>query len=331
LSEDARVTLEPAMEYAYEMYEHLRVAWLPELNGGGTAFGRQYVLVARKRIGKVDRACEMCAGPGFIGFSLLAHGLCDSLCLCDVNPAAIDAIEHTIRINGLQDRVSVYLSDALEGIPEQEQWDLVVGNPPHFMGPQTAAGALLSNDPEWSVHRRFYATVRAHLKPHGQCVIQENYRGSSEETFLPMLDGTGMEYAGSFMVADGVGAESLLNAMYFFCTRARHEELVSVNVPPVQEIALRRDDAGCAIVANRPDAQLLILPLKQKYVFTAPDASSGVAVELRSTDPPIVIQTTLPYTSAESEPISPRRVIAIPTMPCQIADPQSGHELIRFE
>ena len=38
--------------------------------------------------------------------------------------------------NGLQDRVRVYLSDGLNGIPSSEKWDLVVSNPPHFLAGQ---------------------------------------------------------------------------------------------------------------------------------------------------------------------------------------------------
>ena len=52
------------------------------------------------------RAFEWCAGPRFIGFSLLGHGLCDTLCLADINPEAVSACERTIADNALTDRVS---------------------------------------------------------------------------------------------------------------------------------------------------------------------------------------------------------------------------------
>ena len=83
------------------------------------------------RIGRQERTFEWCAGPGFIGFSLLGHGLTDTLCLADVNPAAVDACNETIRRNGLEGRVDVYVSDGLAAIPASERWNLVVGNPPH--------------------------------------------------------------------------------------------------------------------------------------------------------------------------------------------------------
>jgi len=106
---------------------------------------------------KQPRVFEWCAGPGFIGFSLLAHGLCDTLCLADINPAVVAACRRTIARNGLAGRVSAYLSNNLRSIPATERWDLIVANPPHFIDQDV--GDLRTHDPDWSVHREFFATV----------------------------------------------------------------------------------------------------------------------------------------------------------------------------
>ena len=83
---------------------------------------------------RARRACFSGArGPGFIGFALLGYGFCDTLCLADINPEAVDACRRTVIQNRLAERVAVYHSDNLDGIPASEQWDLVVGNPPHFV------------------------------------------------------------------------------------------------------------------------------------------------------------------------------------------------------
>src|SRR3954468_4442546 len=115
-------------------YNQIAVNYLPELDGGGMTFGPQYLGVIRQKLGRIGHAFEYCAGPGFIGFSLLANGLCDRLTLADVNPAAVKAVEATSRENHLEDRVTVYQSDCLDSIPETEKWDLVVSNPPHWDG-----------------------------------------------------------------------------------------------------------------------------------------------------------------------------------------------------
>jgi hypothetical protein len=315
------------MKYQYQKYGCLRVAWTEELDGGGRDFGQQYTTFVQKRIGKTERLFEFCAGPGFIGFSLLARGLCKSLCLADVNPDAVRAIEHTIGLNALGDRVSVYLADALYGIPDHEQWDLVVGNPPHYSGVQTGDGGLLRNDPEWSVHRRFYANVRRHLNPYGRCVVQENYLGSSQGIFLGMLEGTGLEYDGSFMVAEG--SMSPLNTFYFFCTRVRHDVITAVDSGPVRRIELCREADGSIAVRNAEHNEPLTLSIGQKYGFCVADGAA-LAVSVRCVESASAMQATIPAVQSACGQSNQTDVLAIPTCPCRIADPLTGIELVRF-
>ena len=78
-------------------------------------------LLRKRNMPKVARAFEWCAGPGFIGFSLLAHGLCDTLCLADVNPEAVAACRRTIARNGLAGKAAAYVSDNLKDIPASER------------------------------------------------------------------------------------------------------------------------------------------------------------------------------------------------------------------
>jgi hypothetical protein len=187
--------------YLKESYHDIQVSWLPILDGGGRTFGQTYVPVVREMFGKVGRVYEFCCGPAFIGFSLLAEGLCDSLCLSDVNPAAVAAVNDTIQRHGLQDRVQVYLSDGLTAVPEYEKWDLVVSNPPHFEVDSEEAYRenIRLNDQNWRIHRDFYAHVRNHLNPGGTILFQENHLGSEESTFAGMVQENGFEYIDSFL------------------------------------------------------------------------------------------------------------------------------------
>ena len=160
----------------------MRVSYKQHLDGGGSTFGQDFVPLLRDRgMPKVARAFEWCAGPGFIGFSLLAQGLCETLCLADVNPEAVAACRRSVARNRLEAKVAVYLSDNLEDIPASEQWDLVVSNPPHFI--DSGIGHLRYHDPDWRVHRGFFGTVARHLKPGGVVVLQENNAGSTPDTF----------------------------------------------------------------------------------------------------------------------------------------------------
>jgi 16S rRNA G1207 methylase RsmC len=135
-------------------YDGLSVYYHSGLDGGGGTFGQEYRDLSQWA-GQPPRrrVFEWCAGPGFIGFSLLAYGLCDSLGLADVNEAAVDACRITAAENGLEDRVWVYHSDNLASVPGTERWDLVVGNPPHF------ADAFEGDPPSprwgWQLHGEF--------------------------------------------------------------------------------------------------------------------------------------------------------------------------------
>lgn len=187
----------PMRDYFTVRYGALRVSYLPELDGGGMTFGQDFVGLVRERFGKVRHVFEFCAGPGFIGFSLLAHGLCERLTLADVNPAAVRACERTVRENGLEGRVAVYEADVLDGIPADERWDLVVGNPPHFDASEASyeeARRLI--DPGFRIHRRFYRDVSRHLVPGGSVVLQENRHASDGEVFVEMVRASGLELVG---------------------------------------------------------------------------------------------------------------------------------------
>ena len=184
-------------------YVNIQVAYLDHLNGGGMGFGQQYIPIVRDRIGRVGHVFEFCAGPGFIGFSLLAHNLCERLTLADVNPEAIAVCRETIRRNKLEARVSTYLSDGLDGIPDTERWDLVVGNPPHFFctSMEEYATDIKGCDPNFEIHRRFYRGVRKFLTPSGSVLLQENGNGSTKSDFELMIAEGGLEIADVFKIS----------------------------------------------------------------------------------------------------------------------------------
>jgi len=170
----------------------IKVDFKKHLDGGGADFGQDFIpFLKLRQMPRQRRVFEWCAGPGFIGFSLLAHGLAETLCLADVNAEAVAACRRTIRDNGLADRVAVYRSDNLNGIPAAEKWDLVVANPPHMA--DDFIDDLRTYDDEWHVHRGFFAAVGRFLQPGGVIVLQENNRGSTAETFAPMIEASGLQ------------------------------------------------------------------------------------------------------------------------------------------
>ena len=173
-------------------YAGIGISYREELDGGGTEFGQDFISFFTARgMPKQTRIFEWCSGPGFIGFSLLGHGFCESLCLADINPEAVASCKRTVEVNGLSDRVSVYQSDNLKNIPHSEKWDLVISNPPHFV--DQYEGDLRAHDPDWRIHREFFATIGDFLNVGGVIVLQENNRGSTVETFRQMIEQSGLE------------------------------------------------------------------------------------------------------------------------------------------
>jgi methylase of polypeptide subunit release factors len=172
-------------------YGPIAVRFKKHLDGGGTSFGQDLVtFLALRQMPPRQRVFEWCAGPGFIGFSLLARGMAQTLCLADINPEAVEAAQRTVTENGLGARVTVLRSDGLADIPAAERWDLVVSNPPHFI--DDWIDDLRSYDHGWHLHRAFFADVGRFLNPSGVIVLQENNRGSTAEMFRPMIEQAGL-------------------------------------------------------------------------------------------------------------------------------------------
>ena len=185
------------MEFITSGQSKLRVFYHSWMDGGGTWFGQEYVDIIRERYsGRVFERCyEWCSGPGYIGFNILDHGLCGSLCVSDVYQPAIQAIHETIKNNKLHN-VSAYATGTISQLPENEKFDLVVANPPHFLScPGDENYQRIAVDQNWAAHQEFFANIRQHLLPNGVILLQENQSGSMnrEQDFAPFIDAAGLQ------------------------------------------------------------------------------------------------------------------------------------------
>jgi 16S rRNA G966 N2-methylase RsmD len=216
----------------------INISYRPELDGGGTAFGQDFLPFFRARgLPKQRRAFEWCSGPAFIGFSLLGNGFCETLCLADINPRSVASCRNTVKVNGLGDRVSVYESNNLRNIPASEKWDLVVSNPPHFVD-QAYAGQLLAHDPQWQIHREFLTTVGNFLAPGGMIVLQENNAGSTMESFHRMIEEAGLK----IVFTDGDSPSLTSESIFYYIGIMRRQD-----APPAwacTRVARQREGTG---------------------------------------------------------------------------------------
>ena len=195
------------------LYNGLLVFDSADLDGEGTTVGQDFCRVLLELgLQRCERIFEFCAGPGYIGYSLLANGFCEKLTLTDINPKAIAAARKTAEFNKIEHLVNIYQSDVLSQIPESEQWDLVVGNPPHFLPGSERDVNIKAYDPGWEVHRRFYSSVRKFMKPKGYIVMQENVRGSYVDLFKPWIEEGGGRLVTS---RPGINICGDSNSMYY--------------------------------------------------------------------------------------------------------------------
>lgn len=178
------------------------VSYNSDQDGGGTWFGQEYVTVLQQRYQRRFHRClEWCSGPGFIGFSLLAHGLCDNLVLVDSHVPVADAIRETTLRNQVQNQTTFYCCDRIAQLPDDEQFDLIVANPPHYLEcPGDANYQRIAVDPDWQAHREFYQHIRHHMLPDAVMLMQENQAGSlsGPAEFRDMIERAGLRITGYF-------------------------------------------------------------------------------------------------------------------------------------
>lgn len=205
--------------------QDLAVSYAPDLDGGGSSFGQRYlpVLATLYPNRRFTSCFEWCSGPGFIGFSLLANGVCDQLYLNDIYLPNIRAIQSTIDQNQslCHDRVWYQHCGQISQLPAHWRFDLVVANPPHFnpnlgqyfsmiWGPNNR----LCTDPNWQVHEEFFDNINPHLSDDAVILLQENMSGSGPIMFQPMIERNG------FRINDCYH-ETALPQMYYIEIRRR--------------------------------------------------------------------------------------------------------------
>jgi methylase of polypeptide subunit release factors len=190
------------LEFSIPGHPAFRVAYNSNEDGGGTWFGQEYVDVIKKRYNrKFQRCLEWCSGPGFIGFALFAHELCQDIVLMDHHLPLAESIRHTTNINLCGDHTSFYCCDRISDLPPDEMFDLIVANPPHYLQcPGDANYQRIAVDPDWQAHREFYSHIGRHMNPDSVILMQENQAGSIDGPveFRDMIYRAGLKITGYF-------------------------------------------------------------------------------------------------------------------------------------
>lgn len=212
----------------------LDVYYTNETNGGGNAFAEDYCNAINGLYPDrtFENALEWCSGPGFIGYAILATGLCKRITLNDLHQPALDMAEITkLKNPAFTDKISIYPGSTLTNIPESEKFDLVVANPPHYLSKFSASSSLgfdkmginisghqaeILVDENWQAHTTFYNEIKKLLAPDGVILIQENESGSLHRanSFNMIIENAGLKITGEFKSLEHYDIETAMQIYY---------------------------------------------------------------------------------------------------------------------
>lgn len=185
------------MRFESENIYGLKVFYTKETHGGGIPIFPDFINVIKTLYPdrKFKNCLEWCAGPGFIGFAVLANNISSHLTLLENYQPALDLARATVEENKLNDKVDLILSDNFKSANIDLEFDLIIGNPPHYCTDVYAkhikhwenTTKRIYYDKDWNTHFNFFKTVYSKLTDDGKILLIEHVRGSSEETFLDIL------------------------------------------------------------------------------------------------------------------------------------------------
>lgn len=204
-----------------QFFIKMQIAFNENLDGGGSASIKDAVSVTKMFLGdqKPKSVLEMFSGPGFWGFGLLDANIgIETLSLADKYGIAEDSINETIKNNNLKD-VYFYQTDCFDRI--EGEYDLIVGNPPHFcIDPfnKHYTDPRKYKDTNWAIHHRFFREAQGYLRPNGKIILMENIWGSSPETFKDVTEENGLQITRAFT------SEVFENELYYMEIIKKHSE-----------------------------------------------------------------------------------------------------------
>ena len=179
------------------------------LDGGGRKWGSEFPRLLKPLFPDrvFDRCLEWCAGPGYCGFEMLDWGMTRTLVLGDIHAPALIYANATVAApyNNMADEgtdarntVSVFHISEIQDLPATEQYDLVIGNPPHSadINPrQNVDDIRVLSDWGWQAHKEFFRSIPRYLRPDGVIWLCENGNSGAgpREIFDPMIEAAGLE------------------------------------------------------------------------------------------------------------------------------------------
>jgi release factor glutamine methyltransferase len=90
-----------------------------------------YAAVIRAEKGGVS-ILDMCTGSGCIAISIARYCLDSTVTACDISPDALSIAKANCGRNGVQNRVTLRCGNLFEALESEQQFNLIVSNPPYI-------------------------------------------------------------------------------------------------------------------------------------------------------------------------------------------------------
>jgi len=194
----------------------IKLTYPQHLEGGCFWLKDEFVNVIEKIKQTTYNNCfEWCSGLGGIGFEILGKGLCKRLTFSDYYDKAIKNCLDNAKANNIDNRVTGYISSTIENIPKHEQWDLVVGTPPHcFNGDEhfnhlkdsrkdesgscsASNWARLTIDDGMEIHKEFFKNIRQYLIKGADVLL---FGSSKQHIIIQLAEQGDLKFIGTYPV-----------------------------------------------------------------------------------------------------------------------------------
>lgn len=168
----------------------------------------------------VERIADVCTGGGSIAILLAEAFPNAAVDACDISDAALEVARKNVSDYGLENRISLWKSDVLDGVPaEDASYDIIVSNPPYEPEELRATlpeefrkepdNALFSGADGLDVIRRLLPQAAKKLKRNGALFIEVGGLQDALAEAFPQLEISWLETADGSDCICAISASSL--------------------------------------------------------------------------------------------------------------------------
>ncbi len=149
-------------------------------------------------------ALDLCCGSGCIGIAVAAHLPAVTVDLIDVSQAALDVAQMNIDRHNLNQRVRTQRSDLFSALDAEQQYDLIVSNPPYVDAQDLASmPAEYQHEPQLALDagndglvfaRKILQQAAAYLSEEGALIVEVGNSAAALEREFPNLPFTWLDF-----------------------------------------------------------------------------------------------------------------------------------------